>query len=134
MAKHTSVGIPLAGNPDRVSNSLLEIPITFEADAADGSIDLSDLSELENVTGHFVRIGYVEDGVTPPDALYASIKDKNGVEVLGNTASALETGKPKFSENAIPVPFVRGLVVALTGNETVSAKGTLWLYVMQVIQ
>lgn len=62
-------------------------------------------------------------GTTPPDTITLTIKDKNGVELTSGTFTAAG-----LFEITSPIPFSEGLTISGTGNTTVSAEATIYLY------
>jgi hypothetical protein len=93
----------------------------FTADASAATVPDWDLKDIPSA--FLVDLGVVFDGVTPPDTLTVTVKDIDGLTVFeesGITASARVVVADRPS-------IIKGCVVAISANTTVSAKAKVIL-------
>lgn len=107
-----------------INNSVFRLPVAFADDATPGTFADYDLP-TDNVTGGFVARVSVVFGTTAPDTLTVTVKDSDGVTLVTETLTA--TGSLTIDS---PIPFVGELTLALSGNTTASATGTVVFYLI----
>ena len=97
---------------------------TFTADSADASIPSTSCP----IKGAFLCGFGVLFGTTPPSSLDIVLTDEDGLTIATGTLSA--SGRGTLST---PVPILNSINIALSGNTTNSATGTLYIYFLNNI-
>jgi hypothetical protein len=136
MAGTTSVAYSIGNAGITSSQRFNKVVVSFIADAADGSIPDTSLT---NLAGYIMKIVTNPGATAPTDNWDFVLNDSDGVDVLGGAGANRDTANseqvyPTISGATIPVWLEKGTyTLAMSGNSVNSATGTVTLYLKDTL-